>query len=79
MTTFLATFTIFSLAMLGMAVGVLVGRRCLQGSCGGLAGMRDERGNSLCESCTNPSPECSSRIGEDSLNDVREDRKETAV
>jgi hypothetical protein len=79
MTTFLATFAIFALAILGMAVGVLAGRRCLQGSCGGLAGLKDERGNSLCESCTTPSPECRSGMEVDNLNEVREDRTETAV
>jgi hypothetical protein len=79
MTTFLATFSIFALAILGMAIGVLAGRRCLQGSCGGLAGMHDEQDKSLCESCTNPSAEC--RVGMESAHrdDVREDREETVV
>ena len=41
-----------------MAVGVIFSNRQLKGSCGGLAGMLDERGNSLCESCSTPVEEC---------------------
>ena len=35
METFLATALIFGLAMAGMAIGVIVSNRELQGSCGG--------------------------------------------
>lgn len=38
MQTMLATFVIFGLAVLGMAVGVMFGRRRLSGSCGGTPG-----------------------------------------
>jgi hypothetical protein len=41
--------------------------------------VKDARGNSLCESCTTPSPECRSGMEVDNLNEVREDRTETAV
>ncbi|MBT6722839.1 MAG: (Na+)-NQR maturation NqrM [Planctomycetaceae bacterium] len=41
-----------------MAVGVIFSNRQLKGSCGGLAGMLDESGNSLCESCSTPVEEC---------------------
>ncbi|PID63372.1 MAG: hypothetical protein CSB44_01765 [Gammaproteobacteria bacterium] len=36
MLTFIATFSLFGLAILGMAVGVMLGRRPIAGSCGGL-------------------------------------------
>ena len=37
MTVFIATFVVFGLAMLALAVGVLLGRGAIKGSCGGLA------------------------------------------
>lgn len=36
MQTFLIAFVVIAIAVLGMAVGVLFGRRGIQGSCGGL-------------------------------------------
>lgn len=57
-TTLLLAAAAFLIAVGGMAVGVLFGRRCLRGSCGGLAGRKDEYGNVLCEMCSSPSPEC---------------------
>ena len=36
MSIFLVTFVVMSLAALGMAIGVITGRRELKGSCGGL-------------------------------------------
>lgn len=36
MTIFLVTFLVMGIAILAMAVGVLVGRRPIGGSCGGL-------------------------------------------
>ncbi|MCO4770631.1 MAG: hypothetical protein KDA24_11425 [Deltaproteobacteria bacterium] len=36
MTTFIFTLTFFALAMVGLAVGVIVSNRQLQGSCGGV-------------------------------------------
>lgn len=58
MQTFFITLAIFAIALLGMAVGVLISNRRIKGSCGGLAGMTDSQGNSICEACTNPSPDC---------------------
>lgn len=49
---------VFGLAMLAMAVGVLLSNRKIQGSCGGLAGLTDDKGRTLCEACTHPAPEC---------------------
>jgi len=36
LTVFFATFTVLCIAVLGMAVGVLMGRPAIKGSCGGL-------------------------------------------
>ncbi|MCA9241141.1 MAG: hypothetical protein KDA37_13115 [Planctomycetales bacterium] len=58
MSTFVVTLVVFGIALAGMAVGVILSNRCIKGSCGGLAGFKDEHGNSICEACTNPSPEC---------------------
>ena len=51
MTTFLATLAWFAIALLLMAVGVLLGRRPPQGSCGGLARLCEKTGEELCEDC----------------------------
>lgn len=56
--TFIIAAIIFALVMTGMAIGVIISNRRLKGSCGGLANLKDEQGNSICEACTNPSPEC---------------------
>lgn len=58
MNTFLIALAVFAIALAGMAIGVIVSDRRIKGSCGGLAGFKDEKGNSICEACSNPSPEC---------------------
>jgi hypothetical protein len=51
MKTFLLTFLIFSLAILGLALGWLFNNRVLKGSCGGLAGIPGmEKGKCSCSS-----------------------------
>ncbi len=57
-TVFLMALVIFAIAILGMSVGVLFSNRRLKGTCGGLAGLKNEQGQTLCEACTNPSDEC---------------------
>jgi len=57
---YLVTFLFFALAILGMSVGVIFSNRRIQGSCGGLASMKDREGNPLCKACTHPSEACSS-------------------
>ena len=56
--TFLLAGGIFAVALTGMAIGVILSNRRLKGSCGGLANMKDAQGNTICDGCTNPSPEC---------------------
>jgi thiamine biosynthesis lipoprotein len=58
MTLFLITLVIFAIAVLGMSVGVLFSNRRLKGTCGGLASMKNEQGQTQCEACTNPSDDC---------------------
>jgi uncharacterized protein len=36
MSIFIATFIVIAIAVLGMAIGVLLGRPAIKGSCGGL-------------------------------------------
>lgn len=59
MQLFLITLAVFLIAAAGMSVGVVVAGKRIKGSCGGLAGFKDDRGNPICEACTNPSPQCS--------------------
>lgn len=49
MTVFLLSFFIIALALLGMAIGVLLGRAPIAGSCGGLG-----RLGLGCRSCDKP-------------------------
>ena len=58
MKIFLAALVVFALAIFGMAIGVLVSNRRIKGSCGGMAGLSDRDGKSICEICANPSREC---------------------
>ena len=58
MELFLAALLIFGVAVLGMAVGAIFSNRRIRGSCGGLAGLRDSEGHTLCDACTTPSEEC---------------------
>ncbi|OQW37598.1 MAG: hypothetical protein A4E19_13035 [Nitrospira sp. SG-bin1] len=58
MTLFLVTFLVMVIAILAMAVGVLVGRRPIGGSCGGL-----ERIGLECDAgCDKPCPERLARM-----------------
>jgi len=74
MTTYIITFVVFLAAVTGMAVGVMLSGRRIQGSCGGLGNLRDATGKPMCESCDAPSPECSG-----DPNEVTRDHEPTGV
>jgi hypothetical protein len=46
-----AALAVFLLAVFGMALGAIFGKRCIRGSCGGLSNLRDESGRPMCEHC----------------------------
>ena len=51
-TVFFVAFGVFGVAILGMAIGVLLARKPLKGSCGGLNQLQDHVGGPpLCEVC----------------------------
>ncbi len=52
METYIATFIIFVLVIVALALGVIFGRHGIRGSCGGLASS-DEFGKA-CEGCDKP-------------------------
>ena len=54
-----AATVVFGIAILAMSVGTIIANRRLQGSCGGIAGLKDSGGKTICDMCTKPSPECS--------------------
>lgn len=47
-TTFIVVFTVMALAVLGLAAGVLLGRKPIAGSCGGIANLGIEKECSIC-------------------------------
>ncbi|MEN1678522.1 MAG: (Na+)-NQR maturation NqrM [Planctomycetota bacterium] len=55
---FLITLGVFLAAAAAMSVGVIVAGKRIKGSCGGLANFKDDQGNSICEACSTPSPDC---------------------
>ena len=56
---FAVTLGVFLLVIVGMAVGVIVGRREISGSCGGLGSQSGaEGGEASCSLCSNPDATC---------------------
>jgi hypothetical protein len=43
--------SLVAIAMIGMAVGVIMKRRCLRGTCGGLAHLQEQQGDVECAAC----------------------------
>lgn len=56
MTIFLLTFTVFLLALTGMAIGVIVSDRRIRGSCGGLANLPGMEPGDCPGVCNKPCP-----------------------
>ncbi len=52
------SFVIFFVVAMGMAVGVMAGRKPISGSCGGLGNKTGEDGRTSCSLCENPSAAC---------------------
>ena len=52
------TFAAFALVITGMAVGVMMGRREISGSCGGLGNQAGGDGQPSCSLCSNPDAAC---------------------
>lgn len=57
-TIFVLTAVAFGLVISLMAVGVMLGRREIQGSCGGVGSSRGEAGSTPCSLCSNPDAAC---------------------
>ncbi len=51
-------FAAFAVVIGAMAIGVMLGRRQISGSCGGLANSTDSDGNTSCTLCSNPAAAC---------------------
>lgn len=58
MIVFGITFAAFLLVIAGMAVGVMMGRREISGSCGGLGNANAEGEAASCSLCSNPAAAC---------------------
>jgi thiamine biosynthesis lipoprotein len=56
--TAVITFIAFAVLLFLMAVGVLMGRRSISGSCGGIANTKDADGKISCGLCSNPDNAC---------------------
>lgn len=56
--TIVLAAVVFTCAVIGLAAGLVLRGKPLPGSCGGLAGMKDERGRPICPSCTIPPEKC---------------------
>ena len=56
--TFIGALVVFSLAILGMAVGAIFGNKPVQGSCGGLSSMENTDGDDSCTVCSKPTTDC---------------------
>ena len=60
----IVSVVVTAIAFSGLAIGVILSNRRIQGSCGGLANFKDAAGNSICEACSEPAPECKKLIEE---------------
>lgn len=59
MTTFILTFVVFALLIAAMAIGVLMGRKPISGSCGGIAALGLD---TECEICGGDPSKCDTEM-----------------
>jgi hypothetical protein len=52
------TVGLLLIVLLAMSVGVMLGRRPISGSCGGIANQQDASGQVSCGLCSKPSENC---------------------
>lgn len=55
----LLTVFVFGLALFGMSLGVIFGKRQIRSSCGGFSHMNGKRGKITCETCSSNDKKCS--------------------
>ena len=60
---------IFAVVFGAMAIGVILRRKPIQGSCGGLGSLRDADGKSFCEACTEPCADLRRELREQGLSE----------
>jgi hypothetical protein len=51
LTALIVAIIVFGIVILGMAIGAMVARKPIQGTCGGLGQMQDRFGEPLCDIC----------------------------
>ena len=59
--TFVAALLVFSIAVIGMAVGAIFANKPVKGSCGGLSAMSGSDDSSECGVCSKPVTDCVER------------------
>ena len=65
MLMFVVTLAAFGLFIAAMAVGVIFSNRELKGSCGGMANLQTEKGESFCQVCGLPAGQTCENESED--------------
>ncbi len=55
---FVLTLLVFSLALVGMSLGVILSDRQIHGSCGGLSHIRGKHGKVACDGCPSGGKNC---------------------
>ncbi len=76
---FSVTVVAFALVVGLMAVGVMLGRHEIKGSCGGLGASQGVLGESPCSLCSNPKAECSEVAQEAGVAVARTDSAKDAL
>lgn len=71
MQVFFMTFMVFSLAMIGLAIGWIINNRSLKGSCGGISALPGMENHSC--SCSNPCEKRKQRMATQEARLTRQD------